>query len=78
MNHQIINKIVQFWPSIEYLSSDDRSTLAYSSRYGSHVFDAMLGNMLDATLADSSKYDSELYHLGVQIGQLTLLFLQEK
>ena len=38
----------------------------------------MLGNMLDVTFADSSKHDSELHHLGVQIRQLTLPFLGEK
>ena len=79
MNHQMINKVVQFWPSIEYLSFDDPSTLAYScSRDCSHVSDAMLGNILNSTLAYSIKYDSELHHLSVQMGQLTLPFLQEK
>ena len=34
--------------------------------------------MLDATLADSSKYDSELHHLIVQMRQLPLPFLREK
>ena len=43
-----------------------------------HVSDAMLGNMLDVTLTDSSKYDSELHHLDVQMRQLTLPFLGEK
>ena len=40
--------------------SVDTSTLANScSGDGSHISDAMLGNMPDATPADSSKYDSE-------------------
>ena len=34
--------------------------------------------MLDATLADWSKYDSELHHLIVQMRQLPLPFLREK
>ena len=40
--------------------SGDASALANSCfEDGSHISDAMLGNMPDATLADSSKYDSE-------------------
>ena len=38
----------------------------------------MLGNMIDATLADSSKYDSKLYHIRVQMRQPTLPFHREK
>ena len=52
--------------------------LTVCSRNVSHVSGEMLGNMLDVTFADSSKHDSELHHLGVQIRQLTLPFLGEK
>ena len=34
--------------------------------------------MIDATLADSSKYDSKLYHIRVQMRQPTLPFHREK
>ena len=38
----------------------------------------MLGNMVDATLVDSSKYDSKLHHISVQMRQSTLPFHWEK
>ena len=72
MNHQMNNHLNSSVLMIRLL------WLTVCSRNVSHVSDEMLGNMLDVTFADSSKHDSELHHLGVQIRQLTLPFLGEK